>query len=64
MSVALPGWSTRQERYAYERIARRYRPDAVVLAVVLNDMEDLHNNLTQPPRGWSSCSSDPRSCGA
>lgn len=49
LSVALPGWSTRQERYAYERIARRYRPDAVVLAVVLNDMEDLHNNLTQPP---------------
>ena len=49
-SVALPGWSTRQERYAYERIARRYRPDAVVLAVVLNDMEDLHNNLSQPPR--------------
>ena len=50
LSVALPGWSTRQERYAYERIARRYRPDAVVLAVVLNDMEDLHNNLSQPPR--------------
>jgi HEAT repeat protein/lysophospholipase L1-like esterase len=49
LSVALPGWSTRQERYAYERIARRYRPDAVVLAVVLNDMEDLHNNLSQPP---------------
>jgi HEAT repeat protein len=49
-SVALPGWSTRQERYAYERIARRYRPDAVVLAVVLNDMEDLYNNLSQPPR--------------
>ena len=49
LSVALPGWSTRQERYAYERIARRYRPDAVVLAVVLNDMEDLHNNLTRPP---------------
>ena len=49
-SVALPGWSTRQERYAYERIARRYRPDAAVLAIVLNDMEDLHNNLSQPPR--------------
>jgi HEAT repeat protein/lysophospholipase L1-like esterase len=48
-NVALLGWSTRQERYAYERIARRYRPDAVVLAVVLNDLEDLHNNLSRPP---------------
>jgi HEAT repeat protein len=48
-NMALPGWSTRQERYAYERIARRYRPDAVVLAVVLNDIEDLENNLSRPP---------------
>ncbi|PYQ48475.1 MAG: hypothetical protein DMF78_21155 [Acidobacteria bacterium] len=49
-NVALLGWSTRQERYAYERMARRYRPDAVVLAVVLNDIEDLENNLSRPPR--------------
>src|SRR5713101_5885460 len=49
-NVALLGWSTRQERYAYERIARRYRPAAVVLAVVLNDIEDLENNLSRPPR--------------
>src|SRR5262249_20953813 len=48
-SVAIIGWSTRQERYAYERIARRYHPDAVVLAIVLNDMEDLANNLSRPP---------------
>ena len=49
-NVALVGWSTRQERYAYERIARRYHPDAVVLALVLNDLEDLQNNLSRPPR--------------
>ena len=48
-NVAIIGWSTRQERYAYERIARRYHPDAVVLAIVLNDMEDLANNLSRPP---------------
>jgi HEAT repeat protein len=48
-NVAAIGWSTRQERYAYERIARRYHPDAVVLAIVLNDMEDLANNLSRPP---------------
>ena len=49
-NVAVMGWSTLQERYAYERIARRYRPDGVVLAIVLNDLEDLQNNLSQPPR--------------
>jgi HEAT repeat protein/lysophospholipase L1-like esterase len=50
MNVALWGWSTRQERLAYERIARRYRPDAVILAVCLNDIPELQNNLTRPPR--------------
>jgi HEAT repeat protein/lysophospholipase L1-like esterase len=49
-NVALIGWSTRQERYAYERIARAYRPDTVVLAICLNDVEDLQNNLHRPPR--------------
>jgi hypothetical protein len=31
-NLALPGWSTRQERIAYERIARAYRPDQVCWA--------------------------------
>ena len=50
MSVALWGWSTRQERIAWERIARGYRPDAAVLAVCLNDIPELFNNLSRPPR--------------
>lgn len=49
-NVSLAGWSTRQQRYAYERIARAYRPDTVVLGICLNDPEDLQNNLTRPPR--------------
>lgn len=49
-NVAEVGWSTRQERYAYERVLRPYHPDVVVLAYVLNDLEDLENNLSQPPR--------------
>jgi HEAT repeat protein/lysophospholipase L1-like esterase len=47
-NVALPGWSTRQERLAYERIARKYKPNAVVLAVCLNDLAELQINLTRP----------------
>lgn len=50
MTVALMGWSTRQERLAYERIARRYGPDLVLLGVCLNDLQDLENNLARPPR--------------
>ncbi len=50
MNVALWGWSTRQERIAYERIARRYQPDQVLLAVCLNDIPELQNNLARPPR--------------
>ncbi|HVO10703.1 MAG TPA: HEAT repeat domain-containing protein [Vicinamibacteria bacterium] len=50
MNVALWGWSTRQERIAWQRIARRYRPDAVVLAVCLNDIPELFNNLSRPPQ--------------
>jgi HEAT repeat protein len=49
--VALWGWSTRQERIAWERIARGYHPDQVILAVCLNDIPELHNNLSRPP-GW------------
>jgi HEAT repeat protein len=47
-NVAMLGWSTRQERIAYERIARRYRPDDVVLVVCLNDVAELQNNLARP----------------
>ncbi len=50
MNVALWGWSTRQERIAWQRIARQYRPDQAVLAVCLNDIPELFNNLEQPPR--------------
>ncbi len=50
MNVALWGWSTRQERIAWSRIARRYQPDAAILAVCLNDIPELHNNLERPPR--------------
>lgn len=50
MNVALWGWSTRQQRTAWQRIARRYRPDLAVLAVCLNDIPELHNNLSRPPR--------------
>jgi HEAT repeat protein/lysophospholipase L1-like esterase len=50
MTVALMGWSTRQERLAYERIARRYQPDLVLLGICLNDLQDLENNLSRPPQ--------------
>jgi len=49
MNVSLWGWSTRQERLAYERIARRYRADQVLLGVCLNDLPELQNNLARPP---------------
>jgi HEAT repeat protein len=49
MSFALWGYSTRQERYAYERVARRYRPDRVLLAICLNDIPEVKNNLSRPP---------------
>ena len=50
MNVALMGWSTRQERIAWERIARKYRPDQAILAVCLNDIPELFNNLSRPPQ--------------
>src|SRR5262245_6817134 len=50
-NVAFSGWSTRQERIAYERIGRKYHPDDVLVAVCLNDIPEIHNNLTRPP-GW------------
>jgi HEAT repeat protein/lysophospholipase L1-like esterase len=48
-NVALAGWSTRQERIAYEKLVRPYRPDRVVVAVCLNDIDELQNNLSRPP---------------
>lgn len=50
MNVALWGWSTRQQRIAWQRIARAYRPDQAVLGVCLNDLAELQNNLSRPPR--------------
>jgi lysophospholipase L1-like esterase len=50
MSVALWGWSTRQERTAWQKIARGYHPDQAVLGVCLNDIPELQNNLARPPR--------------
>ena len=50
LNVALGGWSTRQELIAYRRIARKYRPDVVLLGICLNDVAEMQNNLTRPPR--------------
>ncbi|MBM83353.1 MAG: hypothetical protein CMJ78_22555 [Planctomycetaceae bacterium] len=44
-NIALPGWSTRQESIAYERIARKYKPDQVILGFCLNDVAEMQNNL-------------------
>ena len=49
LNVALWGWSTRQERTAFERIASRYHPDQVIVGLCLNDVEELQNNLERPP---------------
>jgi HEAT repeat protein/lysophospholipase L1-like esterase len=48
-NMALPGWATRQELIAYRKIARKYRPDRVLLAICLNDVPEMQNNLTRPP---------------
>jgi lysophospholipase L1-like esterase len=50
MNVGLMGWSTRQQRIAWQRVARGYRPDQAILAVCLNDIPELFNNLSRPPR--------------
>jgi len=49
-NVAFGGWSTRQELIAYRRLARRYQPDQVLLGICLNDIPEMQNNLTRPPR--------------
>jgi HEAT repeat protein/lysophospholipase L1-like esterase len=48
-NVAFGGWSTRQELIAYRRLARKYRPDQVLLGICLNDVPEMQNNLTRPP---------------
>ncbi len=48
-NVAASGWSTRQEAAAYQIIARQYHPDHVFLGFCLNDVAEMHNNLTQRP---------------
>jgi HEAT repeat protein/lysophospholipase L1-like esterase len=50
-NAGMIGWSTRQERLAYERLIRPYRPDLVLLGVCLNDIPEIQNNLAKPP-GW------------
>jgi lysophospholipase L1-like esterase len=47
-NVALPGWSTRQQRLAYQRIVRKYKPNHVVLGFCLNDVAEMQNNLSKP----------------
>jgi len=49
LSLAVRGWSTRQQRIAYHRIARRYRPDQVLVATCLNDITELGLQLRPPP---------------
>ena len=49
-NFALPGWSTRQQRIAYQVMVRKYRPDYVILSFCLNDVAEMQNNLSQPPQ--------------
>lgn len=48
-NVAAPGWTARQQRIAWRELARKYRPERVLLGVCLNDIPELHNNLARPP---------------
>jgi HEAT repeat protein/lysophospholipase L1-like esterase len=50
MNVALGGWSTRQELIAWRGIVRRYRPDQVLIGICLNDVAEMQNNLSRPPK--------------
>jgi HEAT repeat protein len=54
MNVALGGWATRQELIAYRRIVRRYRPDQVLVGICLNDVPEMQNNLSRPPRALAA----------
>jgi len=49
MNIAVSGWATLQEAVAYREIARKYKPDHVFLGFCLNDVAEMHNNLTEPP---------------
>lgn len=49
LNIAVSGWATLQQTTAYEAIARRYHPDHVFLGFCLNDVAEMHNNLTEPP---------------
>ena len=51
-NIALPAWATPQERMAYERIARKYRPDQVLVGVCLNDILEMQNTQRRPPPPW------------
>jgi HEAT repeat protein/lysophospholipase L1-like esterase len=51
-NVALPGWATPQDRMAYERIARKYKPDQVLVGVCLNDILEMQNTQRRPPAPW------------
>jgi len=48
-SVAVAGWSTRQQVAAYRRICRKYAPDQVLLCVCLNDITEIENLSSGPP---------------
>ncbi len=50
LNVAVRGWSTRQQRIAYHRIARRYRPDQAWSPYCLNDIPELARELRSPPQ--------------
>lgn len=53
-NIALPGWSPRQASIAWREIARKYQPNVVILGICLNDVAEMHNNLTKPSawRKW------------
>lgn len=50
-NIAASGWATLQQRTAYHNIARSYQPDQVFLGFCLNDVPEMHNNLTRRPSG-------------
>ena len=43
------GFFPQQQVIAYQRVARKYRPDQVLLGVCLNDIPELTSNLNPPP---------------
>lgn len=49
MNVAVSGWATLQQSIAYVEVVRKYDPDHVFLGFCLNDVAEMHNNLSEPP---------------